>query len=114
MRLDPEHREYVLTLTKGSVVQRLSVDPVSGRVTTSHVDGVSTYDAEFSDLTAFGGVWYPKREVIDFAAAKTHLELVTKDIALNEAPDLTLFEMTAPEGVPVIEVDEHGVPRQTP
>ncbi len=111
MSVDAERRVYVLTLTHGSVVQHLEVDPVSARVLKSHVDGVSTYDVMFSDVTASGGVWYPKRVAIDSKAAQTHVELFTKDIALNEAPDLTLYEMTPPEGVPVIEVDEQGAAR---
>lgn len=106
--VDTEHRVYVVRLIKGGAVQRLEVDPASSRVLKSHVDGVEAYDLEFSDVTAFGGVTYPKRVVLTSNAAHTRLELVAKDIALNEAPDVSLFEFTAPEGVPVIEVDDKG------
>ena len=41
----------------------------------------------------------------------TRTEVVVTRIALNEAPDLTLYEMTPPEGVPVIEVDAQGAAR---
>jgi len=112
--VDDEHRVYVVRLIKQSVVQRLEVDPLSHRVLKSHIDGIAAYDAEFGDLTAFGAVSYPKRVVLDSKATQTHVELVTKDIALNEPPDMTLFEINAPEGVPVIEVDERGEARAGP
>jgi elongation factor G len=37
-----------------------------------------------------------------------------KDITVNEAPDLTLFDLEPPEGVAVVEVDASGNPRQPP
>jgi hypothetical protein len=112
--LDDAKRVYVVRLSKGPVVQRLEIDPISSRVLKSHVDGIQAYDSEFSEVTAFAGATYPKRVVIDSKAAKTHVELVTKDIELNEPPDMTLFEISPPEGVPVIEVDEKGDARAAP
>jgi hypothetical protein len=38
------------------------------------------------------------------------VELTWKDVTLNEAPDLSMFELEAPEGVPVVELDAQGKP----
>ncbi len=114
LSLDPEKRVYVVTLTKAQVTQHLEIDPRSARVLKSRVEGASTYDAEFGDVTELKGVYYPKRVTIDAKLQKTHVELTTKDIELNAAPDLTLFEMASPEGVPSTEVDENGDLRSTP
>ena len=50
--------------------------------------------------------------VLSAREASTTLELLYKDVTVNEAPDLTLFDQSPPENVPVIEVDETGKPRQ--
>ncbi len=112
LELDRDARVYVLTLHQGPAIQTLHVDPVSSRVVKSHVVGVAAYDVECADLETVSGVVYPKRVVLDAADAHTRIELHTKDIALNETPDMTLFDLAAPEGVPVVEVDERGAPRQ--
>jgi hypothetical protein len=33
-------------------------------------------------------------------------------VAINEAPDMTLYDFEPPEGVPVVEVDANGDPSQ--
>ena len=115
MEVDFEHRVYVVRLSKGLAVQRLEVDPATSRVLKSQVTGITAYDAEFSELTPFPkGVSYPKHIVIESKSAKTRVELTTKDIEVNQELDLTLYETTGPEGVPVIEVDERGDARSAP
>lgn len=44
---------------------------------------------------------------------KVRLELEWKEFTLNEPPDANLFDLSAPENVPVIEVDAAGQPRST-
>jgi hypothetical protein len=38
------------------------------------------------------------------------LELRYTDVTLNGPPDMTMFALTPPEGVPVVEVDAQGRP----
>ncbi len=108
LTFDAAANVYRLTLARGAVTQRLTVAPGSHRVLTSHVEGLKTYDVEFADIETVSNVPMPKKIIVNAEAAKTRLELSWKDIALNEAPDLTLFDMTPTEGVPVVDVDADG------
>jgi hypothetical protein len=111
LSVDPALGVYVLTLRRGPVTQVLHVQPPSHRVVKSTVQGARAYDLELSDLRDSGSVTLPRRVRLVAADAQVTVELTWKDVALNEAPDLTLFERTAPDDVPVTEVDERGVPR---
>jgi hypothetical protein len=77
---------------------------------------LNAYELTFSELTTFepSKVVAPKVASLDARQAKTAVELTWKDVAVNEAPDLTLFELEPPEGIPVVEVDANGDPRQPP
>ena len=114
LRFDDQQGLYVLTLHRGAATQTLVVQPPSHRVIKSVVQGVRAYDVELGELTAFGGVTLPKKLILDVAQAKTHVELTYKDVTVNEPPDASLFDPTPPEGMPVVEVDEKGVPREAP
>jgi hypothetical protein len=102
----------VVTLTHGPVSQTLQVKPPSNRVVKSTVQGIAAYDLEFSDIADYGPVTLPKRVQLSAASAKTTVALTWKDVALNEPPDLTLFDLAPPEDIPVVEVDAQGVPRE--
>lgn len=108
LAVDGKKGVYVLTLTRGEVVQRLEVHPRFLRVTRSEVRGVRAYDAAFGDFAETPAGAFPREVVLDAAAADTRLELRYTDVSLNAAPDLTLFELTPPDGVPVVDVDEAG------
>jgi hypothetical protein len=118
MRFDDSLQLFVLTLHRGKVKQILHVQPPSYRVVKSTAENLNAYELEFSDLTTFNAdtqpVVAPKTAALDAKVAKTRVELVWKDVTVNEAPDLTLFDLAPPEGVPVVEVDENGDPRQPP
>jgi hypothetical protein len=105
---------YVLTLTRGPVTQVLHVRPPSNRVVKSTVAGLRAYDVEFSDIAAYGAVTLPRRIQLVAPSAKTTVELTWKDVTVNEPPDLTLFDLSAPEDVPVVELDEEGNLRHAP
>ncbi|MEW5741804.1 MAG: DUF4292 domain-containing protein [Myxococcota bacterium] len=118
-RLPPESSElsfddklgvYVLTLKREGVTQTLHVQPPSHRVVKSTVTGRAAYDVEFSDIADYGAVTMPKKAKLLAASAKTTVELTWKDVTLNEPPDLTLFDLTPPEDVPVVDVDAQGSP----
>lgn len=108
LAVDRDRGVYVLTLTRGQVEQRLEVHPRYLRVTRSQVRGVRAYDAAFGDFAVTPAGAFPREVVLDAASADTRLELHYTDVSLNAAPDLTLFELSPPEGVPVVEVDEAG------
>jgi hypothetical protein len=72
---------------------------------------VSAYDLEFENLEDVGATTYPRRVVLIAGKGEVRIELNYKDVAVNEPPDLTLYEMNVPANVPVVEVDGRGVPR---
>lgn len=102
---------YVLTLHKGEVTQTLQIHPRSYRVLSSRVRGVDAYDLEFADVGEFGTVSLPRQIILRAEKAKVELDLRYADVTLNEAPDLTLFDLEPPEGAPVVEVDLQGRPQ---
>jgi hypothetical protein len=114
MRVDETLKAYVVTLQRGNVEQTLTIHPSNHRVLKSQVRGVSAYDLEFENIETVGQVTYPRKVVLTAPAASTTLELLYKDVAVNEAPDLTMFDQEPPANVPIVEVDENGKPRQAP
>ena len=111
MRFDDKTQQLVLVINRGKVKQTLYVQPPSYRVVKSSAENLDAYELEFSDIATENGVTLPKRASLDARSAKTKVELVWKEVAINEAPDLTLFEFEPPEGIPVVEVDANGAPK---
>lgn len=112
MRFDDQRQQLVLTITRGRARQTLHVQPPSYRVVKSTAENLNVYELGFGDLATDDGVTSPRRATLDARAAKTSIELIWKDVAINEAPDLTLFEFEPPEGIPVVEVDANGAPSE--
>jgi hypothetical protein len=83
-------------------------------VVKSTVAGRRAYDVEFSDIAAYGAVTLPRRIQLVAPSAKTTVELTWRDVTVNEPPDLTLFDLSAPEDVPVVDLDEEGNLRPSP
>lgn len=111
MRFDPQLGSFLLTLTQAPATQVLTVSPPSYRVTRSAVTGIDSYDLQFENIETVGPATYPRRVVLTAAKASLRVELNYQDVAVNEPPDLTLYEMVAPANVPDVEVDERGIPR---
>lgn len=109
---DAEAGAYILTLRRGKVEQKLLVQPPSYRVVKSEVTGISAYNSKFEDIEDIGSATYPRRVVLEVPGQSIRVELNYRDIEVNEAPDLTMFEMSAPANVPVVEVDAQG--QETP
>jgi hypothetical protein len=107
---DPQTGLFVVELQQGGVVQTIKVAPPSYRVVESTVVGLPAYDLRYEELSNLGGTTFPRKLTLDAKLAHTHLELTFKDITLNEAPDLTLFDLSPPDNVPVVEVDARGQP----
>jgi hypothetical protein len=114
LKIDEKCPCYVLTLHKGEITQRLEIEPSLHRVQKSEVRGVRTYDLEMSGFTRKGDVPFPKEIRLKSTAAKVDLQLRYKDFELNQAPDMTLFELSPPEDVPVVQVDAYGQPVSSP
>jgi hypothetical protein len=104
---------YRLTLHRGEVTQLLEVDPRLLRVRRSQVRGVAAYDLEFGDFLEQGTVIFPRRVRLRAEHAKVDFDLRYQDVVLNQAPDLTLFDLEPPQDVPAIEVDTGGLPIDT-
>jgi hypothetical protein len=101
MTFDASKRVFVVTLGDR---QRLEISPPSYRVVKSEVPG--SYSVEMGDIEPLGGVTMPRHLALH--APGTDLELTYKDIELNVRPDPTLFDLSPPEDVPVVEVDATG------
>jgi hypothetical protein len=112
LSFDAANGVLLLTLKRGPAVQILTVKPPSYRVIRSRVTGIDAYDLEFENIEDSGAFTYPRRVVLSAAKTNVRVELNYKDVVVNEAPDLTLYEMTPPANVPIVEVDESGVPRE--
>ncbi|RKH12817.1 DUF4292 domain-containing protein [Corallococcus praedator] len=108
LELNEKERVYVLTLVRGAATQTLRVDPRHLRVVKSEVRGVPGYDLAFEDFKQRGELLFPGKVILTAAQADTKLELRYTEITLNGRPDLTLYELTAPEGAKVVDVDARG------
>ncbi|MBE4751435.1 DUF4292 domain-containing protein [Corallococcus sp. ZKHCc1 1396] len=108
LALDEKERVYVLTLVRGAATQTLRVDPRHLRVVKSEVRGVPGYDLAFEDFKQRGELLFPGKVILTADQADTRLELRYTEITLNGRPDLTLYELTPPEGARVVDVDERG------
>lgn len=111
LRFDQTEGLFFLTLTQGTIAQTLTIKPPLYRVVRSTITGLSTYDTDFESFEDVGGATYPRRVVLTAAASRIRIELNYKDVAVNEAPDPTMFQQDPPENVPVVEVDGQGNPR---
>lgn len=110
LELDRGEGVYVLKLFRGGVTQTLHVHTKFHRVVRSEVRGIPGYDLSFDELKEQGqaSVVFPKEVKLIAEVAETELRLRYSDVTLNAPPDLTLFELTPPEGARVVEVDARG------
>ncbi|HEX8823644.1 MAG TPA: DUF4292 domain-containing protein [Archangium sp.] len=108
LALDAKQGLYVLTLHRGAVSQVLHIHPKSLRVVRSEVRGLQTYGLEYDNFKEHGEARLPHEVTLRAPSADTSLGLRYTEITVNESPDLTLFDLSAPEDVPVVEVDEGG------
>ena len=86
MRFDDQLQLFVLVITRGKVKQTLHVQPPSYRVVKSTAENLNAYDLAFSDIITQGAVTLPRQAFLDAKSAHTSIELVWKDVAINEAP----------------------------
>ncbi len=110
MTLELDHKKgvYVLTLYRGEATQILHVHTKYLRVMKSMVRGIPGYDLGFGDFLERGNLIFPGRVELEAKQARTKLQVRYQQIKLNARPDLTLYEVVAPEGARVVEVDEAG------
>lgn len=110
LTLDADSGWYLVTLSRGSVVQKLWIDPATRRVRKSSLKGGRDYDVQFDDFETAGATVFPRELKLSAESASTQLALRYTDIALNEPMDPGLFRMEPPAGVSVIDLDESGNP----
>lgn len=108
LELDRGEGVYVLKLFRGPVTQTLQVHPKYYRVVRSEVRGVPGYDLAFDNFKQEGPALFPKEVKLIAQGASTELRLRYSDVTLNASPDLTLYELTPPEGARVVAVDGQG------
>jgi hypothetical protein len=108
--IDEERAVYVLTLSKGSIVQTLEIETPSFHIVRSTVVGTNAYNVEYGPIEQFGPAVLPRSVRLSAVGAKLDVQLTYKDIKVNQSPDMTLFDLSSPDGVKVIGVDEKGVP----
>ncbi|MCP3145206.1 DUF4292 domain-containing protein [Pyxidicoccus xibeiensis] len=108
LALDRKEGVYVLTLFRGPATQVLQVHPKFLRVVKSEVRGIPGYDLKFEDFLERGSLIFPGRVELVAEQAATKLQVRYQQITLNGRPDMTLYELAAPEGAKVVEVDERG------
>ncbi len=109
MTFDPKAGQFIVTLRREQVTQRVWVQPPTYRVVRSRVEGLKTYDLDFEDIEVVGAVSYPRKVVLEARGEK--LELNYKDIVINETLETSMFEIAPPANVPVVEVDAQGNPK---
>lgn len=107
-RFDDALGVFVATLRRGEVKQTIHVQPPSYRVVKSTAENLNAYDLTFADLAVFGEATLPKAATLDARGAKTVVELSWKEVEVNQAPDLSLFDLEPPDGMPVVDVDARG------
>jgi hypothetical protein len=100
MSLDRDRGVFVVQLG----TQRLEIEPPSYRVVKSTK---VAYSVEMGAIEAVGPVTFPKHAVLEASGAR--MELNWKEVELNVPPEASMFELSAPEGVPSVEVDARGV-----
>ena len=108
LKLDRDQGVYVLTLQRAQATQVLHVHTKYLRVMKSQVRGVPGYDLSFDDFLEKGTLIFPGRVELVAEQAQTKLQVRYQQITLNGRPDLTLYELVAPEGAKVVEVDDRG------
>jgi hypothetical protein len=108
MAFDAGKRVFVVTLKQAAgPLQRLEISPPSYRVVRSEIAAPGGYQVEMGDLDKLGAIWFPRRQVL--SAPGTELDLTYKDLELNVRPDPSMFDLSPPENVPVVEVDAAGM-----
>ncbi|ATB34528.1 DUF4292 domain-containing protein [Melittangium boletus] len=108
LAIDEKEGLYVLTLVKGPVSQVLHIHPRHLRVVRSQVKGARTYSLEYGRFEPQGESVFPREVKLLAESAETSLDLRYTSVTLNESPDLTLFDLSVPEDIPVVDVDEGG------
>ncbi len=108
LALDEKQGLYALTLHTGAVSQVLHIHPRYLRVVSSRVQGTRAYGLDYARFEPHGDGVFPHEVKLVAESAETSLGLRYTSVTLDQSPDLTHFDLSAPEGVPVVDVDEGG------
>jgi hypothetical protein len=105
---------FELRLQRGGVTQVLHVMPPSYRVIDSRLLGAKSYEVHFAKLEIKDGIWFPRQLKLRAKIENISAEISWKSLELNKTADLSLFALTAPEDVKVVELDAQGRPFPEP
>ena len=113
LKVDKDARAYLLTLTRGAVVQRIWVGAEDLRVLRADIRGAPGLRVSFGDFQAFNGLIFPMEIQVqalhpDGSPAGTELGLKYKDVELNVALEPALFTLEPPPGARRVELDAAG------
>ncbi|MGC4115711.1 MAG: DUF4292 domain-containing protein [Myxococcales bacterium] len=113
MVLDRDARAYLVTLTRGTVSQRLWVGTEDFRLLRADVQGAAGLRVTFSDFQAFGDFIFPMEiEMLalraDGSPAGAEVGMRYKDVELNVALDPSLFALEIPPGARQVVLDADG------
>jgi len=107
MEVDERVRAYRIVLESHQVTQTVWIHPSLFRVLRSEVTGGAV--VQFADFETNGSFSFPRKLDLQAPAEKTHVELSYRaGLKLNTPLEASLFDLTSPEGVPVVELDEWG------
>lgn len=106
-----EANAYLVTLWQGDHTQKLWIHPDNFRALKSEVRGASAYDLLFEDFEAAGTIDFPRKITLFASAPSAMLELRYQRLRVNADLEPSLFQLAAPPGAKVIELDENGRPR---
>lgn len=110
LELQRESNLYILRLSSqmGEKTQRLWIDPVNFRTVrseTSFPGEIAQLSAEFSDFNELNGVWFPSSISIKMPLKAIEAKVKYRSLELNPVLDLSLFTITPPPGITLIELD---------
>ncbi len=108
LAIDDKAGAYKVTLRQGEVTQTLWIHLRFHRVIRSEIRGAKAYDLAFDDFDQSTVSVFPRKITLTAKDAETEVELRYTDATVNEAPDLTLFDLEPPPNVPVVDVDAEG------
>ncbi len=110
LELQQEKDLYILKLSSrtGERLQRLWINPVNFRTVrseTTYPGDTTLLIAEFDDFKELNGEWFPASISIRIPAEAIDVKVKYQSPELNPVLDLSLFSITPPPGITLVELD---------
>jgi hypothetical protein len=117
VELDDAVGAYRLSWTAGPQTQTIWVSPKTFRVLKSERQGTpDAYSVDLEDFLEATKLAFPRDITVRAPQKKTRVRLryKSRSMELNGSVEPSMFDLTAPEGVPVVEVDADGSVHDAP